>query len=388
MPAGAAPRPTLRRRRAERRGSPSAPRVAATPRGSSGADAGSPDSSSPRSSLSRPWRSATTLCWWIVSRFSWRAETKLAPSSSAKLADHAGDHLAHAVLDEARAPVGLLDDLDLVRALHQLVDLRGHARLGDRQQRRSRRSRRRSPRCSPICSVARPRWLWVATGTRREDPLDLLLGEFLARAAAPRARAAMSSCAHGQAVMPVADDADGAPRAVLEGDGAAVQRVDLLRLHARHRRRLVLGVARRDRHLGARGALARAHELGDVLGERLGPERRLAQHDLADRLVDDLLEARHVRALLVAVEVDEAVEAREEQLVADAHDLLDAGDADAREPDGDAGRPCLDVVAGAEREPMRWARWPAPRASVARAAPLPGPRGRAAASREAPRPAD
>ncbi len=48
--------------------------------------------------------------------------------------DDPGDHLADAVLDEAGTPVGLLHDLDLVGALHQLVDLRGHARLGDLQQ--------------------------------------------------------------------------------------------------------------------------------------------------------------------------------------------------------------------------------------------------------------
>ena len=51
-------------------------------------------------------------------------------------ADDAGDHLANAVLDEARAAMGLLDDGDLIRALHQLVYLRGHAALGDLQQRR------------------------------------------------------------------------------------------------------------------------------------------------------------------------------------------------------------------------------------------------------------
>ena len=33
----------------------------------------SPEASSRRISPSRPKRSATTLCWWIVSRFSWRA---------------------------------------------------------------------------------------------------------------------------------------------------------------------------------------------------------------------------------------------------------------------------------------------------------------------------
>ena len=136
---------------------------------------------------------------------------------------------------------------------------------------------------------------------------------------------------------------------MLEGDRAAVERVDLLRAHAGDGGRLVLGVAGGDRDLGARGALALADELGDVLGERLGAERRLAQHDLSDRLVDDLVEARHVRALLVTREVDEAVEPREEELLADAHDLLDARHADPREADRDAGRARLDVVAGAQR---------------------------------------
>ena len=42
---------------------------------------------SPRAARSSsPLRSATTLCWWIVSRFSWRASTKLASSSSPKRA--------------------------------------------------------------------------------------------------------------------------------------------------------------------------------------------------------------------------------------------------------------------------------------------------------------
>ena len=41
--------------------------------------------------------------------------------------------------------VGLLDDLDLVAALHQLVDLRAHRRLDDLEQ----RLRLDAPRCSP-----------------------------------------------------------------------------------------------------------------------------------------------------------------------------------------------------------------------------------------------
>src|SRR3954468_17167831 len=49
--------------------------------------------------------------------------------------DHAADHLAHAVLDEPRAAVGLLDDRALVRALHELVDLARHRVLDDVEQR-------------------------------------------------------------------------------------------------------------------------------------------------------------------------------------------------------------------------------------------------------------
>ena len=71
------------------------------------------------------------------------------------------------------------------------------------------------------------------------------------------------------------------------------------------------------------------------------------EHDLADRLVDHLLEARHVRALLLAAEIDEARQPREEQLVADAHDLLDARHADAREPHRDARQARLDILADA-----------------------------------------
>ena len=112
----------------------------------------------------------------------------------------------------------------------------------------------------------------------------------------------------------------------------------------------MLGIARRDGDLGALGALALAHELGDALGERLGLERRLAEDDLADDLVDDLLEARHVRALLVAPEVDEALQPGGEQLLAaallDADDLLDLGDADAREAHAERGELGLDVVIG------------------------------------------
>ena len=64
---GGASAPAAERRRRRRR---------ATRAASSGAARASPRRARARSSPSRPWRSATTLCWWIVSRFSWRAETK------------------------------------------------------------------------------------------------------------------------------------------------------------------------------------------------------------------------------------------------------------------------------------------------------------------------
>ena len=129
-------------------------------------------------------------------------------------------------------------------------------------------------------------------------------------------------------------DPDQATRPSLGRDRRPEQRVDLLRRRFGDGGRLVLGVARRDPHLGAASLLAVAHALGDMRGQRLGLEG-LAQDHLVDRLVDDLLEARHVRALLIRVEIDEAFELRVEELLApvrpDADDLLDAGDADARE---------------------------------------------------------
>ena len=106
----------------------------------------------------------------------------------------------------------------------------------------------------------------------------------------------------------------------------------------------MLRVSRRDRHLRALGALTFADQLRDLLGERLRAERRSAEDDLADRLVDNLLKARHMCALLIAAEIDEALQAREEQLVGDPHDLLDARDAHAREANPHARRARLDIV--------------------------------------------
>ena len=69
-------------------------------------------------------------------------------AQAAEALDRAADRLAHAVLDEARAAVGLLDHRALVGALHQLVDLAGHRVLDDREQLRGVDVGRRSPRAA------------------------------------------------------------------------------------------------------------------------------------------------------------------------------------------------------------------------------------------------
>ena len=174
---------------------------------------------------------------------------------------------------------------------------------------------------------------------RFEDPVDLLGVEALdSQPLAGRAGDQLLRARAGGHAL--SGDADQPARAELGADRGAVERVQLLGLDPGDRRGLVLGEARLDGDLGAARALALADELGDVLGQRLGLERRLAEHDLADRLVDDLLEARHVRALLVGAELDDALEARREQLLgavlAEPDHLLDAGHADPREAQLDA----------------------------------------------------
>ena len=212
------------------------------------------------SSPIRPWRSATTLCLWIVSRFSWRARTNASGAQAGELVDRHAHHLAHAVLDEARAPVRLLHDLDLVRALHQLVDLGAHRRLDDLQQRlgldavrRSPRgSRRRACRCRAGCAwrPGRTRTRWAISCLAEAlllEPLARALGHHLLRA---RARG------HALGL-----DADQAARAAARRDRRPEQRVDLLgRRAGRRARACARGSARRSspRRAARPGGRARA----------------------------------------------------------------------------------------------------------------------------------
>ena len=87
--------------------------------------------------------------------------------------------------------------------------------------------------------------------------------------------------------------------------------------------------------------------LGDVLRERLD-KQRLADHDLLDRLLEQLREAGHVHALLRGGEIDGAVDLRGDQLLgvspAQTDRLRDALDAGARQAELHVGLGGLQIV--------------------------------------------
>ena len=136
--------------------------------------------------------------------------------------------------------------------------------------------------------------------------------------------------------MPVASTPDETPRCRPRGGGDPEQGDQLLRSQPRDRRRALDGVPRSDPHLGAQRVLALDDVARDVLGKTFD-EQHLADHELVDRLLEELREARHVDALLRGVEVDEAVDlGRDERVsatVLHAHGLLNSGDARAGEPE-------------------------------------------------------
>ena len=179
-----------------------------------------------------------------------------------------------------------------------------------------------------------------------EDPLDFRLVKSLALE--PLTRGAGDQLLSAWARRdPLGRDADQPARADLGRGRETVEGVQLLRFDARDRRWLVLREPGFDAHLGAARALAGADELRDVLGQVLGLEGRVAEHYLADRLVDDLLEARHVRALLVRAEFDHAFEPGREQLLASVlaqpDHLFDSGHADSGETQRERRRLRLNV---------------------------------------------
>ena len=174
--------------------------------------------------------------------------------------------------------MGLLDDVGLVDPLHQLVDLRRHRLLDDLDQGGGVDLDAALLANTDVQSAEAA----LVVGRHRdhvEDPLDLvgvvaLLGKSDAGAVGDELLRAWTGR------HPLSGDADQGAGARLGADCAAVERVQLLGLDARDRRRLVLGEPGLDGDLGATSVLALANELGDVFGQRLGLEGRLAEDDL------------------------------------------------------------------------------------------------------------
>ena len=162
-----------------------------------------------------------------------------------------------------------------------------------------------------------------------------------ASASRSAARPRTSPCAHGQALIPVASTPTTrrAPCSV----AAAMPISETISCVGRP----VTGVVRRIGQravirTSARSALLALDDLRrDPLRELLD-EQPLAEHDVADRLVEELGEARHVHALLVAGEIDGALDLGGHHglgvAAPDPDRLLDAGHARARERELDGRR--------------------------------------------------
>src|SRR5207247_3351750 len=133
------------------------------------------------------------------------------------------------------------------------------------------------------------------------DPLDVELAE--AGLAEPLGRAladeALGTRAGVDSRRLYADDP---ARPGLRGRCDTEQRDHLLRRQPGHRRLSLERVTRRDPHLRSQCALALDDVGRDVLREALD-QKRLTDHHLLDRLLEQLREARHVDALARGSEV-------------------------------------------------------------------------------------
>ena len=238
----------------------------------------------------------------------------------------------------------MLDHEQLVRPLQQRrrsassSSSRRSAR--DPRRRRPARCRRRACRARAGCGSRAGRARGCARRRARRSR----------RPRAARRRGARTRpCAHGQAFMPVASTPTS--RRTPRSEAAATPISETICCVARPVTGVVRShrVARRDPHLGAHALLPRGDLARDVLGQLLD-EQRLADHDLVDRLLEQLREARHVHALLRRLEVDRAVDPCRDQLlgcslrVADPDRLLDAAHPGARQAEAHLGQRGLEVV--------------------------------------------
>ncbi len=239
------------------------------------------------------------------------------------------------VLDEAWLQVGVLDDEQLVRPLEQFVHRRAHRALDDVDEVLGvhRRVGSDEERSAPALVVRRER-------DELEDALDVATGE--AGFEQPVGGGSAHEPLRTRAGIDAPGlDADDAAHPVLRCVRDADQHRDLLRREARHRCSARERVLRFDPDLGTQRRLPVDDVPRDVLRERLD-EEGLADHDLVDRLAEDLGEARHMNALLGRVQVDRARDLGGEGLlvafVPDADRLLDAGDPGPGQPQLDVGQ--------------------------------------------------
>ena len=241
----------------------------------------------------------------------------------------------------------MLDDEELVGALEELVDRRAHRALDDLHELLGVHARLRADveRAPSALVVRRER-------DELEDPLDVLaleagLEQALARAPAHETLRARAG------VDPGRFDADEASHACGRRRRDPDQADHLLRWQPRDRRRSLDRIARRDPDLGAQGLLALDDVRGDVLREDLD-EERLADHDLLDRLLEELGEARHVDALLRGIEIDRGLDLGGDLLlapaVADPDRLADAHYSGAGQAEPDLRERGLQVVVEKSRQ--------------------------------------
>ena len=234
----------------------------------------------------------------------------------------------------------MLDHPELVGALEKLEDRRAHRALDEIDESLGVDVVRRADeqRAAAALIVGRDRdELENLLDRRRVEPG---VGEPFCRAPGDEPLRA------GTGVDPGRLDADHPPCPVLRRRGDADQRHHLLRRQPGDRRHPSHRPASRDPNLGSDGALALDDVAGDHLRDLLH-DPCLAEHDVADRLVEHLGEARHVDALLPAREVDGALDlGRHHRLgvaAANANCLLNPGHTGPRKRELDGWRRRLHV---------------------------------------------
>ena len=198
------------------------------------------------------------------------------------LVEQALERDANGVLHEARLQVRMLHDEQLVGALEELEHRRAHRALDEIDERLGVDVARRADE-----QRARPRWLWVAIGTSwricsMSSALEARLGQSLRRPGRRRGPGA-----HGHALIPVAST----PTTRREpcSVAAAIPISETISCVGSP----VTGVMRRIGQravirTSARTALLALDDVArDDLGELLD-DPRLAEHGVADRLVEEL----------------------------------------------------------------------------------------------------